>query len=227
MMELNRVLCAPVSEGGGWNNLRGPAFGSRIYKGVIRIGGEPEVWSETPAQIAKVEAERRPLALCLEIRSHSPTGFAWGYGGSGPAQLALALLVDALGDTEQALACYQDFKREHVAKWGARWSITAEEIRRFASRPGTRTEPARFASGRIVATSKTFNTIESGDILLALHRHLQGDWGELDRHGWQANEQALDDGSRLLSAYISRNGTRFWIITEADRSSTTILLPED
>ena len=65
------------------------------------------------------------------------------------------------------------------------------------------------------------------ELLVALTRHLSGDWGELDEHDWQANESALLEGTRLLSAYVASNGERFWIITEASRDVTTSLLPEE
>jgi len=60
-----------------------------------------------------------------------------------------------------------------------------------------------------------------------LDRHVRGDWGEVDEHDRQANEDALVDGERLLSAYRTKLGEKIWIITEADRSATTILLPDD
>lgn len=53
----------------------------------------------------------------LAMRNHSPTGFAWGYEGSGPAQLALALLLHAGANAGEALDWYQDFKRQVVAHW--------------------------------------------------------------------------------------------------------------
>jgi len=56
-------------------------------------------------------------------------------------------------------------------------------------------------------------------------RHAQGDWGELCPEDAQENELSLREGFRLLSAYISSTGVKFWIITEADRSATTFLLP--
>ena len=56
-----------------------------------------------------------PLDCRLDLINHSPTGFAWGYQGSGPAQLALALCADALGSEEHALQVYQEFKRRVVA----------------------------------------------------------------------------------------------------------------
>lgn len=69
---------------------------------------------------------------------------------------------------------------------------------------------------------------ESGQTPLEfLRRHISGDWGELSDDDIQANEHSLRNGSRLLSAYRTAKGERIWIITEADRSSTTILLPSE
>ncbi len=73
----------------------------------------------------------RPLRLRLDLCNHSPTGFEWGYGGSGPAQLALALLADALGNDETALGHYQEFKRAVVTGLPASWTLTEGDIRRF------------------------------------------------------------------------------------------------
>ena len=78
------------------------------------------------------ESATRDLPSRLDLYNQSPTGFEWGYGGSGPAQLALALLADAQGD-EIAQVHYQDFKRAVVTDFGACWSITAEQIRRFVA----------------------------------------------------------------------------------------------
>lgn len=82
------------------------------------------------------------LPLRLELYNHSPTGFEWGYGGSGPAQTALALLADALGDDGRALRWHQDYKREVVCGLPAteydpqrhlrlceEWALTDAEIR--------------------------------------------------------------------------------------------------
>lgn len=60
-----------------------------------------------------------------------------------------------------------------------------------------------------------------------LSRHVRGDWGDLDNHDRQENNHCLQHGCRLLSAYRLRDNTKVWIITEADRSSTTILLPSE
>jgi Family of unknown function (DUF6166) len=62
-----------------------------------------------------VTVDGQELPLRLELANHSPTGFAWGYNGSGPAQLALAICADVLGDDEQALAVYQEYKTRVLA----------------------------------------------------------------------------------------------------------------
>lgn len=87
----------------------------------------------------------------------------------------------------------------------------------------------RFRLGRIVATPGALAALEeagqSADELL--RRHVSGDRGCIDAEDQEANEAALEHGARLLSAYLLRTGVKCWIITEADRSVTTILLPED
>lgn len=60
-----------------------------------------------------------------------------------------------------------------------------------------------------------------------LNRHAQGDWGEVCAEDKSLNDQALQDGIRLVSAYCTTKGVKIWIITEAYRSATTILLPEE
>lgn len=70
-----------------------------------------------------------PLDPRFDLRRHAD-GLNWGYPGSGPAQLSLALLADALGDDERAMRCYQEFKRAEVARWdGDAFRISAEEVR--------------------------------------------------------------------------------------------------
>jgi hypothetical protein len=77
--------------------------------------------------------------------------------------------------------------------------------------------------GRLVATPRALEALRESEetALQFLRRHAQGDWGD------RANDRALRDGERLLSAYRTARGTRLWVITEADRSSTCILLPEE
>jgi len=64
----------------------------------------------------------------LKLYPHSPDGFNWGYGGSGPAQLALALLYNVTHDKNSALHNYQAFKWDHVSRWHHNWQITDQEI---------------------------------------------------------------------------------------------------
>lgn len=76
-----------------------------------------------------------PLNPRYDLRQHSPTGFAWGYGGSGPSQLALALVSDRLGPgrDQDALAIYQDFKWYTVARWpkDRNWIFSGSELDGF------------------------------------------------------------------------------------------------
>ena len=87
----------------------------------------------------------------------------------------------------------------------------------------------RFELGRIVATPGALVSLSEAGQTPAqfLGRHINGDWGDVDDEDRQANEQSLLDDSRILSAYRLSTGERLWIITEADRSSTTLLLPSE
>jgi hypothetical protein len=86
---------------------------------------------------------------------------------------------------------------------------------------------ARFPLGQIVMTRSAVEVLPQAEVQVALDRHAAGDWGDVDDADRQENELSLREGFRLLSAYRTRDGTCFWVITEADRSVTTILLPED
>ena len=83
--------------------------------------------------------------------------------------------------------------------------------------------------GQIVATPGALEALEQAgeNSTTLLRRHLAGDWGEVDEDDRRENERSLADGCRLLSAYTLSNGTKLWIITEADRSATTLLLPSE
>ena len=79
----------------------------------------------------RVTVNGKPLNPRLDRRNHSPTGFDWGYGGSGPAQLALALLADHLNNDERAVALHQCFKRSVVAGLSPKgWRLTSDQIER-------------------------------------------------------------------------------------------------
>ena len=88
---------------------------------------------------------------------------------------------------------------------------------------------ARFEAGRLLATPGAVAALaEAGaDSAAYLARHLAGDWGDLCADDIAANERALLTGERLLSAYRLPTGARLWIITEADQSATTLLLPSE
>ncbi len=80
----------------------------------------------------------------------------------------------------------------------------------------------RFLPGDIVITPGVKAALLSDEAFHGLVRHLAGDWGELDEHDRKQNEAALDHGFRLLSRYVTPGGTKFYVITEHDRSVTTI-----
>ena len=86
----------------------------------------------------------------------------------------------------------------------------------------------RFSLGRCVATPGALELMRRERIgpQDILRRHQQGDWGTVDREDWQANDEALREGGRLLSAY-GEGDSKLWVITEWDRSATTILLPSE
>lgn len=81
-----------------------------------------------------VTVDGKPLDVRNDLRNHSPDGFNWGYGGSGPAQLALAILAEEFDD-QFAMANYQGFKRDVVARLdqGKAWDMTSRMIRDWAS----------------------------------------------------------------------------------------------
>lgn len=84
-----------------------------------------------------------------------------------------------------------------------------------------------FPLGQIVITPNARDTLRETDVQIALRRHARGDWGDLGDEDVQENELSLAQGWRLFSVYHATDSTKFWIITEADRSSTCILLPEE
>jgi hypothetical protein len=88
--------------------------------------------------------------------------------------------------------------------------------------------PPLFPLGRLLATPGALNVIRRAEAsaFALLHRHQRGDWGDLCPDDVQANWTAIGTGLRILSSY-SVGGAKLWIITEADRSATTILLPDE
>ena len=87
----------------------------------------------------------------------------------------------------------------------------------------------KFPSGQIVATPGALDALDSAEQTAHefLSRHFAGDWGEVDAEDAEENELSVKEGFRILSAYKTNKGVKLWIITEADRSATTILLPDE
>ncbi|WP_337173564.1 hypothetical protein [Paludisphaera sp.] len=84
----------------------------------------------------------------------------------------------------------------------------------------------KFALGRVVMTANAAGQLPRLDVAQALCRHASGDWGEVCEADRDENELSLREGYRLMSVYRAGE-TVFWIITEADRSVTTVLMPDD
>ena len=86
---------------------------------------------------------------------------------------------------------------------------------------------SKYWLGQFHMTDQASSQVGCEDALIALKRHKNGDWGDVCPEDREANESALANGGRLFSVYHTENGLKFWIITEADRNSTTVLMPED
>ena len=87
----------------------------------------------------------------------------------------------------------------------------------------------RFPLGQVVATPGALEALEatSQSPMEIIQRHVVLDSGELDEEDQQTNEEAVTEGGRVFSSYLLKDGTKIWIITEADRSSTCLLLPDE
>lgn len=86
---------------------------------------------------------------------------------------------------------------------------------------------AKFPLGLLLMTPGARDALTPLDMKRGLFWHSQRYWGDVSEEDQEANDRAILDGGRILSAYVADNGTRFWLITEADRSATTILLPDE
>lgn len=104
-----------------------------------------------------------------------------------------------------------------------------EAAAREAQSPAGRRGAVYVPLGRVLATPGALRELALARVDGAsyLARHAVGDWGEVDAEDWAANDRALLAGERLLSAYRLPNDARLWIITEADRSASTLLLPNE
>lgn len=100
----------------------------KIYKGKLRDGGAGGQ-KIMVGRMVRTQDEDYPLR---HIESHSPDGFNWGYGGSGPSDTALSILTDCLGE-RKARILYPQFKWDFVAGWGKEFSISERTIKNWAS----------------------------------------------------------------------------------------------
>jgi hypothetical protein len=86
-----------------------------------------------------------------------------------------------------------------------------------------------FDTGQVVGTPRALMAIQDAEQhpLELLYRHVTGDWGDLDDDDKKENELSVEKGFRIFSAYTLETGIKIWVITEADRSATTFLLPDE
>jgi len=85
----------------------------------------------------------------------------------------------------------------------------------------------KFETGRLIVTMGIAADIKIPEVNAALLRHVNGDWGCIPKEDAISNDESIKGGGRILSAYYSNKGLIFWIITETDRSVTTVLLPSE
>ena len=87
--------------------------------------------------------------------------------------------------------------------------------------------PPLFPLGNLYSTPGALAELSEQDIAKGIARHWTGDWGDVCPEDKQLNDEAVNCGFRMLSVYQGQNNIKFWIITEADRSATTVLLPDE
>jgi hypothetical protein len=85
----------------------------------------------------------------------------------------------------------------------------------------------KLSLGEILVTPGAAAKLPHEDVARALSRHARGDWGELDDPDRRLNDQRLTNGGPIASIYTASNGLKFYVLTEADRTTTTVLLPEE
>jgi hypothetical protein len=110
-----------------------------------------------------------------------------------------------------------------------RFETLTHWLRRGGFPPNIGASMIRFNLGRVVATPGALRALERAEQHPAefLDRHVNGDWGDVPEEDKQENELSVEHGFRIFSAYTTSAGEKIWIITEADRSATTILLPSE
>ena len=88
-------------------------------------------------------------------------------------------------------------------------------------------QPIKVDLGQTLITSGARDTLHPEDVQLAMRRHARGDWGDCTAADKEANDLALTEGGPLFSVFHDRNDIWFWVITEADHYSTTVILPSE
>lgn len=148
-----------------------------------------------------------------------PIGITHAFGGSHTYAVVAA-------DGTQ-LVCLNHPRQADLAEFTEMWAQNLID-QRWLER-GQPSQPPLFPLGQVVATPGVLAALQTAgkDPQEYLQRHAQGDWGDLPLEDLQANQQALQDGSRLFSAYQVTATLKVWLITEWDRSVSTLLLPEE
>ena len=194
-------------------------------------------------EVTRVEGNiEAALPPRLDLVEHSPD-FEWGYGGSGPSQLSLALLADAMGDDAKAIALHEPFKWEVISRLPHEgWQLLAtdvvetaqalerkqSQVNQLQTNADQETLPPVML-GEVEATTGALDALKAAgmDFLDVLSRHAKADWGDVEDGVCRANNHALHRGGRLRSSYKLPTEAEVWVITNARRSETTLLLSEE
>jgi hypothetical protein len=150
-----------------------------------------------------------------------------------PKQLhALQTVLEYLKDEKAHIDNLNDATEDPGEKNLHIWlslSILHEYVESVTSAEPSAAIVPKFPLGQVVATTGALAALLAADQTPGefLNRHIGGDWGELDKEDIEENEFSLKNGNRLLSAYRTTKGEKLWVITEHDRSATTILLPSE
>jgi hypothetical protein len=113
----------------------------RPQNGDVTYTGAHPSGAAGPSEVYRIDPDggRTAIAWRLDLVNHSPTGLSWGYGGSGSAQCALAILADFLKNNDElAVRLHQDFKQRFVARFGDEWKLTGRSIRKWLVGSGTK-----------------------------------------------------------------------------------------
>jgi len=113
----------------------------RPQNGDVTYTGAHPSGAAGPSEVYRIDPDgaRSAIAWRLDLVNHSPTGLSWGYGGSGSAQCALAILADFLKNNDElAVRLHQDFKQRFVARFGDEWKLTGRSIRKWLVGSGTK-----------------------------------------------------------------------------------------